>query len=102
MEKIIKKKLRLNRSQLAVPGTRKEFFEKAANGDADIIFLDLEDLFSLEYQLLYFLSHRTFPFLMILNLLMFVSHLLYSLLLRYVLVNEFLFGNIFKLLIQNH
>ena len=34
---------RLNRSELAVPGSRPELFEKAARGDADIIFLDLED-----------------------------------------------------------
>ena len=37
------KKIRLNRTELAVPGTRKEFFEKAAKSDADIVFLDLED-----------------------------------------------------------
>ena len=36
-------KVRLNRSELAVPGTRVDFFEKAANSKADIIFLDLED-----------------------------------------------------------
>ncbi len=35
--------IRLNRSQLAVPGNRPEFFEKAANSDADVIFLDIED-----------------------------------------------------------
>lgn len=34
---------RLNRSELAVPGTSPRFFEKAANGEADMIFLDLED-----------------------------------------------------------
>ncbi len=34
---------RLNRSELAVPGSRPELFEKAARGDADVIFLDLED-----------------------------------------------------------
>lgn len=34
---------RLNRSQLAVPGSQTDMFEKAANSDADIIFLDLED-----------------------------------------------------------
>ncbi len=34
---------RLNRSELAVPGSRPELFEKAAKGDADVIFLDLED-----------------------------------------------------------
>jgi malyl-CoA/(S)-citramalyl-CoA lyase len=34
---------RLNRSELAVPGTSPQFFEKAAKGDADVIFLDLED-----------------------------------------------------------
>jgi malyl-CoA/(S)-citramalyl-CoA lyase len=34
---------RLNRSELAVPGSRPELFEKAAQGGADVIFLDLED-----------------------------------------------------------
>ena len=34
---------RLNRSELAVPGTSPEFFEKAAKSEADVIFLDLED-----------------------------------------------------------
>ncbi len=34
---------RLNRSELAVPGSRPELFEKAAGGPADVIFLDLED-----------------------------------------------------------
>jgi malyl-CoA/(S)-citramalyl-CoA lyase len=34
---------RLNRSELAVPGSSPKFFEKAAKGPADIIFLDLED-----------------------------------------------------------
>ncbi len=34
---------RLNRSELAVPGSSPRFFEKAAAGDADIVFLDLED-----------------------------------------------------------
>ena len=34
---------RLNRSELAVPGSQPELFEKAAKSDADIIFLDLED-----------------------------------------------------------
>ena len=34
---------RLNRSELAVPGSQPQFFEKAAKGAADIIFLDLED-----------------------------------------------------------
>ena len=34
-------KVRLNRSELAVPGSRTEFFEKAARSEADIIFLDL-------------------------------------------------------------
>jgi malyl-CoA/(S)-citramalyl-CoA lyase len=35
--------VRLNRSELAVPGSSPKFFEKAAKGDADIVFLDLED-----------------------------------------------------------
>lgn len=34
---------RLNRSQLFVPGVRAQLFEKAAQGDADVICLDLED-----------------------------------------------------------
>ena len=32
-------KVRLNRSELAVPGSRTDFFEKAAKSNADIIFL---------------------------------------------------------------
>jgi malyl-CoA/(S)-citramalyl-CoA lyase len=34
---------RLNRSELAVPGSAPQMFEKAAQSDADVIFLDLED-----------------------------------------------------------
>lgn len=34
---------RLNRSELAVPGSNPRFLEKAATGDADVVFLDLED-----------------------------------------------------------
>lgn len=34
---------RLNRSELAVPGSQPELFEKAANSATDVIFLDLED-----------------------------------------------------------
>lgn len=34
---------RLNRSELAVPGSQPDMFEKAAASDADVIFLDLED-----------------------------------------------------------
>jgi malyl-CoA/(S)-citramalyl-CoA lyase len=34
---------RLNRSELAVPGSQPQLFEKAAKGGADVIFLDLED-----------------------------------------------------------
>jgi malyl-CoA/(S)-citramalyl-CoA lyase len=34
---------RLNRSELAVPGSVTKFFEKAAAGPTDMIFLDLED-----------------------------------------------------------
>jgi len=37
---------RLNRSELAVPGSKPELFEKAAKGPADVIFLDLEDAVS--------------------------------------------------------
>src|ERR1700730_9196519 len=34
---------RLQRSELAVPATSEKFFEKAARGPADSLFLDLED-----------------------------------------------------------
>jgi malyl-CoA/(S)-citramalyl-CoA lyase len=34
---------RLNRSELAVPGSQPQMFEKAAASDVDVIFLDLED-----------------------------------------------------------
>ena len=34
---------RLNRSELAVPGSNPKFLEKAATSPADVIFLDLED-----------------------------------------------------------
>ena len=34
---------RLNRSELAVPGSSPKLFEKAAKSAADVIFLDLED-----------------------------------------------------------
>lgn len=34
---------RLNRSELAVPGSQPKFLEKAAVSDADVVFLDLED-----------------------------------------------------------
>ena len=34
---------RLNRCELAVPGSSPKFFEKAAAGASDVIFLDLED-----------------------------------------------------------
>ena len=34
---------RLNRSELAVPGSSPQMFEKAAQSPADVIFLDLED-----------------------------------------------------------
>lgn len=34
---------RLNRCELAVPGSSPKMFEKAAKSDADVIFLDLED-----------------------------------------------------------
>lgn len=34
---------RINRSELAVPGSSPQFFEKAAQSDVDVIFLDLED-----------------------------------------------------------
>jgi malyl-CoA/(S)-citramalyl-CoA lyase len=34
---------RLNRSELAVPGSQPQMFEKAAKSEADVVFLDLED-----------------------------------------------------------
>ena len=34
---------RLNRSELAVPGSSPQMFEKAASSGADVVFLDLED-----------------------------------------------------------
>ena len=34
---------RLNRSELAVPGSSPKMFEKAAASNADVVFLDLED-----------------------------------------------------------
>ena len=34
---------RVNRSELAVPGSSTTFMEKAAKSDADVVFLDLED-----------------------------------------------------------
>lgn len=34
---------RLNRSELAVPGSQPKMFQKAADSDVDVIFLDLED-----------------------------------------------------------
>ena len=37
------RKQRLQRSELAVPGSNPALFEKAAAGDADYVFLDLED-----------------------------------------------------------
>ena len=36
-------KARLNRSELAVPGSQPQMFEKAAKSQADVVFLDLED-----------------------------------------------------------
>lgn len=37
------KRFRIQRSELAVPATSERFFAKAAAGDADVVFLDLED-----------------------------------------------------------
>jgi len=37
------RRVRLQRSELAVPGSRPELFVKAFDGDADFVFLDLED-----------------------------------------------------------
>ena len=41
---------RLHRSELAVPATSERFFEKAARGDADVIFIDLEDAVALSHK----------------------------------------------------
>ena len=46
------KKTRLHRSELAVPGSSPELFEKALNSEADYIFLDLEDAVSPNNKLL--------------------------------------------------
>ena len=40
---IVEARRRLHRSELAVPGSRPELFEKAAASRADYVFLDLED-----------------------------------------------------------
>ena len=40
------KNTRLQRSELAVPGSNYKMFEKALNSEADYIFLDLEDAVS--------------------------------------------------------
>ena len=40
-------KPRLNRSELAVPGSNPSLFEKAAKSNVDVIFLDLEDVLHL-------------------------------------------------------
>ena len=39
-------KSRLQRSELAVPGSSQKMFEKALNSDSDYVFLDLEDAVS--------------------------------------------------------
>lgn len=39
---------RIHRSELAVPATSPHFFEKAAKGPADVIFIDLEDAVSFD------------------------------------------------------
>ena len=36
-------KARLNRSELAVPGSNVQMIEKAAKSSADVVFLDMED-----------------------------------------------------------
>ncbi|HMN81401.1 MAG TPA: CoA ester lyase [Burkholderiaceae bacterium] len=40
---VIPRRFRLHRSELAVPASSTQFFEKAARSEADVIFLDLED-----------------------------------------------------------
>jgi len=42
-QKIDQAPARLNRSELAVPGSQPALFEKAAKSAADVVFLDLED-----------------------------------------------------------
>ena len=42
-------KARLQRSELAVPGSSPNMFEKALNSNADYIFLDLEDAVSIKH-----------------------------------------------------
>lgn len=42
--------VRLQRSELAVPAIRDDFFEKAARGPSDVIFLDLEDAVPPEFK----------------------------------------------------
>src|SRR5262245_49332915 len=37
------RKARLQRSELAVPGSNSSFIDKAADSEADFVFLDLED-----------------------------------------------------------
>ena len=40
------RKIRLHRSELAVPGSSPQMFDKALNSNADYVFLDLEDAVS--------------------------------------------------------
>ncbi len=40
---IVRARVRLHRSELAVPGIQPRFFDKAAASAADVVFLDLED-----------------------------------------------------------
>ncbi|MGQ3031673.1 MAG: CoA ester lyase, partial [Ferrovibrionaceae bacterium] len=42
-KQVIPAPARLNRCELAVPGSNTKLFEKAAKSAADVIFLDLED-----------------------------------------------------------
>ena len=42
---------RLQRSELAVPGSSPKMFEKALNSNADYIFLDLEDAVSIKHSI---------------------------------------------------
>ncbi len=48
MQALPERRVRIQRSELAVPATSEHFFEKAAKGPADVIFLDLEDAVSFD------------------------------------------------------
>ncbi len=43
LTQIQQRTMRVNRSELAVPGSNPRFMESASRSDADLVFLDLED-----------------------------------------------------------